>query len=150
MHDGLPKNYCLSGRKKLTMDKSLCLYFQVHQPDRLRLYRFFDIGNDSHYYDDFANKAIMNRVAQRCYLPMNALLLELIEQYKGEFKVSFSITGGALEQFKEYAPEVLDSFKRLAKTGCVEFWRRPARTLWPLSNLNLNLCVRLRSRRSLL
>lgn len=125
MHDRLqsklPKIIVYREEKKLTMDKSLCLYFQVHQPDRLRLYRFFDIGNDSHYYDDFANRAIMNRVAQRCYLPMNALLLELIEQYKGDFKVSFSITGGAIEQFREYAPEVLDSFKKLAKTGCVEF-----------------------------
>ena len=125
MHDRLqsklPKIIVYREEKNLTMDKSLCLYFQVHQPDRLRLYRFFDIGNDSHYYDDFANRAIMNRVAQRCYLPMNALLLELIEQYKGDFKVSFSITGGAIEQFREYAPEVLDSFKKLAKTGCVEF-----------------------------
>ena len=60
------------------MKKSICLYFQVHQPNRLRLYRFFDIGKDSHYYDDFANRTILRRVAQKCYLPMNALLLELI------------------------------------------------------------------------
>ncbi len=101
--------------------KSLCLYFQVHQPTRLRLYRFFDIGKDSHYYDQFANRTILRRVAQKCYLPMNALLLDLIKQNPGEVKVAFSISGSALEQFDRYAPEVIDSFKALADTGCVEF-----------------------------
>ena len=103
------------------MDKSLCLYFQVHQPDRLRLYRFFDIGNDSQYFDEFANKTILKRVAERCYLPMNSLMLELIDKFKGEFKIAYSISGVALEQFEKYAPEVLESFKRLAATKCVEF-----------------------------
>ncbi len=103
------------------MKKSICLYFQVHQPNRLRLYRFFDIGKDSHYYDDFANRTILRRVAQKCYLPMNALLLELIEAHKGSFKVAFSISGSVLEQFDRYAPEVIESFRRLAQTGCVEF-----------------------------
>lgn len=103
------------------MKKSICLYFQVHQPNRLRLYRFFDIGKDSHYYDDFANRTILRRVAQKCYLPMNALLLELIEANKGAFKVAFSISGSALEQFDRYAPEVIESFRKLAQTGCVEF-----------------------------
>ena len=103
------------------MKKSICLYFQVHQPNRLRLYRFFDIGKDSHYYDDFANRTILRRVAQKCYLPMNALLLELIEANKGAFKVAFSISGSVLEQFDRYAPEVIDSFRKLADTGCVEF-----------------------------
>ena len=103
------------------MKKSICLYFQVHQPARLRLYRFFDIGKDSHYYDDFANRTILRRVAQKCYLPMNALLLELIEAQKGKFKVAFSISGTVLEQFDRYAPEVIDSFRKLAQTGCVEF-----------------------------
>ncbi len=103
------------------MKKSICLYFQVHQPNRLRLYRFFDIGKDSHYYDDFANRTILRRVAQRCYLPMNALLLDLISANKGAFKVAFSISGSVLEQFDRYAPEVIDSFRKLADTGCVEF-----------------------------
>lgn len=103
------------------MEKSLCLYFQVHQPDRLRLYRFFDIGNDSQYFDEFTNKTILKRVAQRCYLPMNALMLELIKKYKGQFRISYSISGAALEQFERYAPEVLDSFRELAGTKCVEF-----------------------------
>ena len=101
--------------------KSICLYFQVHQPTRLRLYRFFDIGKDSHYYDDFANRTILRRVAQKCYLPMNQLMLELINQYKGKFKIAYSISGSALEQFQRFAPEVLDSFRALAATGRVEF-----------------------------
>lgn len=103
------------------MKKSICLYFQVHQPTRLRLYRFFDIGKDSHYYDDYNNRTILKRIASRCYLPMNALLLEEIKKNKGKFKVAFSISGSALEQFDRYAPEVLDSFRQLAQTGCVEF-----------------------------
>lgn len=103
------------------MKKSICLYFQVHQPTRLRLYRFFDIGKDSHYYDDFANRTILKRVAQKCYLPMNDLLLKEITRQKGKFKVAFSISGSALEQFDRYAPEVVESFRKLAKTGYVEF-----------------------------
>ena len=103
------------------MKKSICLYFQVHQPTRLRTYRFFDIGKDSHYYDDFGNRTILRRIAQKCYLPMNKQLLELVKEYKGAFKLAFSISGSALEQFERYAPEVLDSFKALAATGNVEF-----------------------------
>ena len=103
------------------MKKSICLYFQVHQPNRLRQYRFFDIGKNSHDYDDFTNRTILRRIAQKCYLPMNELLLQQIEEQKGAFKVAFSITGTALEQFDRYCPEVLDSFKKLAATGCVEF-----------------------------
>lgn len=103
------------------MKKSICLYFQVHQPTRLRLYRFFDIGKDSHYYDDFANRTILKRIAQKCYLPMNELLLEAIKKSKGKFKFAFSISGSALEQFDRYAPEVIESFRALAQTGSVEF-----------------------------
>ena len=101
--------------------KSICLYFQVHQPTRLRLYRFFDIGKDSHYYDDFANRTILRRVAQKCYLPMNQLMLELINKNKGRFKIAYSISGSALDQFQRFCPEVIDSFKALAATGRVEF-----------------------------
>lgn len=100
--------------------KSICLYFQVHQPTRLRLYRFFDIGKDSHYYDDFANRTILRRVVQKCYLPMNELLLDLIKEGKGKFKVAFSLSGSVLEQFERYTPEVIDSFRKLVDTGCVE------------------------------
>ena len=101
--------------------KTVCFYFQVHQPWRLKTYRFFQMGNDHNYLDDFTNRAIMQKVARECYLPMNALLLSLIEQNKGALRCTFSITGSAIEQFKAYAPEVLESFKRLADTGCVEF-----------------------------
>ena len=101
--------------------KSICLYFQVHQPDRLRQYRFFDIGNDSNYCDEFTNKVIMRRVAQKCYLPVNALLLDLIRKNGKKFKLAFSISGVAIDQFKRFAPEVIDSFKALADTGCVDF-----------------------------
>ena len=101
--------------------KTVNLYFQVHQPWRLKVYRFFNIGKDHNYLDDFTNRAIMQKVARQCYLPMNAMLLKLIEENKGAFKCSFSVTGSAIEQFRAYAPEVLDSFRALAKTGCVEF-----------------------------
>ncbi len=101
--------------------KTLCLYFQVHQPVRLRKYHFFDIGKSHDYYDDFANRTITQKVAQRCYLPANKMMLNLIRKYGNNFKVSFSISGLAIEQFEKYAPEVIDSFQALAKTGCVEF-----------------------------
>jgi len=101
--------------------KKLCFYFQVHQPMRLRHYRFFDISKNHDYFDDKFNFEIMRKVAEKCYLPMNQLLLDLIHEFKGEFKVSFSISGTALDQFEMYAHDVLDSFKRLAATGCVEF-----------------------------
>ena len=93
----------------------------MHQPWRLKVYRFFNIGKDHNYLDDFTNRAIMQKVARQCYLPMNALLLKLIKENKGAFKCTFSITGSAVEQFRAYAPEVLDSFRALADTGCVEF-----------------------------
>jgi alpha-amylase len=101
--------------------KSLCFYFQVHQPFRLKTYRFFNIGHDHHYFDDYQNRFIAKRVADKCYLPMNQLLLDLIKEYGSAFKVSFSISGTALDTFEKYAPEVLESFARLAKTGSVEF-----------------------------
>lgn len=101
--------------------KSICLFFQVHQPFRLRKFRFFDIGKETDYFDDFQNNYILKRIAERCYLPMNQLLLDLISEYGARFKVSFSISGSAIDQFQHYAPEVLDSFRKLAKTGSVEF-----------------------------
>ena len=101
--------------------KSVCLFFHAHQPLRYRRYRFFDIGNNHCYYDDYFNKTIIKKVAAESYLPTNRLLLKLANKYKGKFKVSFSITGLALEQFERYSPEVIESFKKLAKTGCVEF-----------------------------
>ena len=90
--------------------KTVCLYFQVHQPWRLKKYRFFNMGKDHNYLDDLLNRSIMQKVARQCYLPMNALLLKLIKENKGKFRCSFSITGIAVEQFRAFAPEVLDSF----------------------------------------
>lgn len=101
--------------------RSICLYFQVHQPFRLRKYHFFDIGADHYYYDDYENRRIARRIANNCYLPANEVLLGLINEFGASFKVSFSISGTALEQFGKYAPEVIESFKRLAATGNVEF-----------------------------
>ncbi|MBO4634601.1 MAG: glycoside hydrolase family 57 protein, partial [Bacteroidales bacterium] len=74
-----------------------------------------------HYYDDFANRTILRRVAQKCYLPMNQLMLDLINANKGKFKIAYSISGSALDQFQRFCPEVIDSFKALAATGRVEF-----------------------------
>jgi len=101
--------------------RHLCLYFQVHQPFRLRHYRFFDIAKSDNYFDDGYNAFIMNKVAEKCYRPANELMLELIQNSKGRFKISYSISGTALDQFELYAPDVLDSFKELAATGQVEF-----------------------------
>ncbi|MBP3483378.1 MAG: glycoside hydrolase family 57 protein [Alistipes sp.] len=101
--------------------KTVCLYFQVHQPWRLKTYRFFNMGKDHNYLDDLTNRSIMQKVARQCYLPMNALLLKLIRDNKGKFRCTFSLTGTVVEQFRAYAPEVLESFRALAETGCVEF-----------------------------
>ena len=101
--------------------KTVCLFFQIHQPFRHRRYRFFDIGNDHYYYDDYTNESIMRNIAQKSYLITNKLLLKLTTRLKDKFKVSFSISGLALEQFELYAPEVIESFQKLVKTGCIEF-----------------------------
>ncbi len=101
--------------------KAVCFYFQVHQPFRLKRYRFFDLGHDHYYYDDFSNESIMRKVAEKCYLPANRIILDLINKHKGKFKVSFSLSGPVINQFRLYAPEVLDSFRQLADTGMVEF-----------------------------
>ncbi|MEN8203421.1 MAG: glycoside hydrolase family 57 protein [Bacteroidota bacterium] len=101
--------------------RTICLYFQVHQPFRFRRYRFFDIGNEHYYYDDYSNESILNKVAQKCYLPANELMLSLIRRHEGQFKIAYSISGIAMEQFRLYAPEVLESFRKLADTGQVEF-----------------------------
>lgn len=101
--------------------KGICFYFQIHQPFRLKQYRFFDIGNDHYYYDDFANDEIITRIAHRSYLPANEMLLDMIKSSNKKFKVAFSISGTALEQLEQYVPEFIDSLKELAATGCVEF-----------------------------
>ena len=98
---------------------SVCFYFQVHQPFRLRRYSVFDA--DAKYFDKERNRTICQKVANKCYLPANETILNLIKTYGGRFRVSYSITGVLIEQLEQYAPEALDSFHRLAETGCVEF-----------------------------
>jgi len=98
---------------------SVCFYFQVHQPTRLRHYTVFD--QNDHYFDDYKNAEICRKVANKCYLPANRVLLDLINRFDGRFKISYSITGTLLEQFQLYSPEVLSTFDALARTGCVEF-----------------------------
>ncbi|MDN3690155.1 glycoside hydrolase family 57 protein [Cyclobacterium jeungdonense] len=101
--------------------KNICLSFQVHQPFRLRKFPFFDIGEAVDYFDDAANTAVLKRVATKCYLPSNKLLLKLFQKHGKEFRVSFSISGTFLDQCEQYMPEVIESFKKLAETGNVEF-----------------------------
>lgn len=100
---------------------SVCLYFEVHQPYRLKPYTFFDISRDHRYFDEKANREILRKVATKCYLPANEAILRLIDKHKGRFRVAYSLTGIAIEQLTAYAPEALRSFQALSETGCVEF-----------------------------
>lgn len=100
---------------------SVCFYFQVHQPYRIRRLSYFDHSPSISYFDDEKNRAIMQKVAAKCYLPANRLMLELINRWGGAFRISYSLSGIAVEQMERYAPEVLRSFQELAATGCVEF-----------------------------
>lgn len=100
--------------------KQICLYFELHQPFRLKRYRFFDIGNDHYYYDDFQNEDIFLRMAEQSYMPANKMMLDLIKKYPN-FKVTYAISGLALEQMEYHKPELINSFLELAETGQVEF-----------------------------
>ncbi|MCK4416451.1 MAG: glycoside hydrolase family 57 protein, partial [Thermoplasmatales archaeon] len=101
---------------------SICLYFEVHQPIRLSHFSVFHIGNDnnSSYFDRKLNQQIFEKVAKKCYLPTNRLLLDLINEFNGKFRISFSLTGTFVEYCERFMPEVLDSFKDLFKTGAVD------------------------------
>ena len=101
--------------------KAVCFYFQIHQPFRLKRYRFFDIGNDHYYYDDYSNEEIITRVAHKSYIPAAETLLRMIQESKGAFRCALSISGTALEQCEQYVPEFIDLLKKLAETGKVEF-----------------------------
>lgn len=107
-------------KQKKNPGTSICFYFQVHQPFRLRNYNFDQIGFN-HYYENYdQNLSILNKVADKCYLPTNAKLLELMTRHKGKFKVAFSLSGCALEQFELYRPDVLRSFQALLTSGYAE------------------------------
>lgn len=99
---------------------SVCFYFQVHQPKRLRHYTIFDVAKDHNYFDENKNAQILRKVAEKCYIPTNNLILDLIRETDGKFKVAYSMSGVVLEQLETYAPEALDSFKQLVKTRAVE------------------------------
>ncbi|MFT5168048.1 MAG: alpha-amylase [Saprospiraceae bacterium] len=99
---------------------SICFYFQVHQPNRLRNYNFFDIGDSDDYFDTARNVEILNKVAEKCYLPANETFYNLIKKYDGEFKIALSLSGVLLEQLENWRPDVLYSFRKLVDTGCVE------------------------------
>ena len=97
------------------------MYFQVHQPLRLKRYRFFNIGNDHYYYDDYLNESVISRLAERSYLHTNKVIRQIIKEYGRQFKVAFSLSGVVLDQLELYAPEVIESFQKLSGTGSVEF-----------------------------
>jgi alpha-amylase len=100
--------------------KTVCLLFEIHQPFRLKKYRFYDIGADHYYYDDYANEEILKRLAYQSYIPAAKMLLEMIETSEKKFKVALSISGVAMEQFEMYCPEFLDCVRELVATGCCE------------------------------
>ncbi|MEM4648222.1 MAG: glycoside hydrolase family 57 protein [Candidatus Aenigmatarchaeota archaeon] len=100
---------------------SICFYFKIHQPFRLKNYSVFDIGEDFNYFDDERNKMYLDRIVQKCYIPTLNLIYELIKETNFRFKASFGLTGTLIEQFKLWHPEVLDLFKKVASTGCIEF-----------------------------
>lgn len=105
--------------------RNISFYFQIHQPMRLKRYRFFDIGKDPYYYDDFQTEERIRKVVEQTYLPANRTIAEMIRSSNGKFKCSFAVSGIAIEQLEQYAPEVIDSFKELSKTGSVEFLAEP-------------------------
>ena len=98
---------------------SVVFYFQVHQPFRLRRYTIFD--SDTNYFDDYRNEEICRKVSDKSYLRTNRLILDLIRRHDGRFRVSYSLTGTIIEQFRRWRPDVYESFVELAQTGCVEF-----------------------------
>ena len=105
--------------------KNICFYFQIHLPFRLKRYRFFEIGTDHYYYDDFQTGDRIRNMVEQSYLNANRTISEMIRSSNGNFRCAFTISGVALEQLEQYAPEVIDSFKELTKTGCVEFLAEP-------------------------
>ena len=105
--------------------KTICLYFEIHHIIHLRRYRFFDIGSDHYYYDDYANETSISDVVERSYAPALATLLDIIKQSDKQFKVTFSISGVAMEQLETYAPIVIDLLKEINDTGCCEFLAEP-------------------------
>ncbi len=101
--------------------KNVCLYFNLHQPNRLKPYTFFDIGTDHFYEDDGLNKSFLDKISSICYLPMNEIMMENIQRFGEKFKINLSLSGTLIEQLERHRPDVLQSFIELSKTGQVEF-----------------------------
>lgn len=105
--------------------KTICLYFEMHQIIHLRRYRFFDIGRDHYYYDDYENERTVTDIAERSYMPALNTLLQMIKENGKAFKVAFSLSGVGIEQLEMHAPQVLEKLQELNDTGCVEFLAEP-------------------------
>ena len=105
--------------------KTICFYFEIHQLRQLKRYRFFDIGSDHYYYDDYANASAVAEIAENSYIPALTTLLDMIKENNGDFKVALSASGVGLEMLELYAPQVIELLKELAKTGCCEFLCEP-------------------------
>ncbi len=105
--------------------KTICLYFEIHQPVHLKRYRFFEIGTDHYYYDDYENERAITETAQKSYIPALTAMLEMTKTYGKQFKVAFSLSGVAIELLEVYAPEVIELLQQLAESGCVEFLAEP-------------------------
>ena len=105
--------------------KTICLYFEIHQITHLKRYRFFDIGTDHYYYDDYENERSINEIAEKSYMPALNALLEMINNSDKYFKVAFSLSGVGMEQLELHAPQVLEKLQELNNTGCVEFLAEP-------------------------
>ena len=105
--------------------KTICLYFEIHHIIHLRRYRFFDIGTDHYYYDDYENENSITDIAERSYMPALNTLLEMIKANGDYFKVAFSLSGVGMEQLEVHAPQVLEKLQELNETGCVEFLAEP-------------------------
>ena len=105
--------------------KTICLYFEIHQNIQLKRYRFFDIGTDHYYYDDYENERLISDIAERSYMPALNALLDMIKENGNYFKVAFSLSGVGIEQLEIHAPQVLEKLQELNQTGCVEFLAEP-------------------------
>ena len=105
--------------------KTICLYFEIHQITHLKRYRFFDIGTDHYYYDDYANETSISNIAENSYIPALKTLIKMARESEGAFKVALSLSGVGLEQLERYAPQVIDLLQELNETGCVEFIAEP-------------------------
>ena len=105
--------------------KTICLYFEIHQIIHLKRYRFFDIGTDHYYYDDYENERSITDIAERSYMPALTAISDMIAQHGKYFKVAFSLSGTGIEQLEYHAPQVIAKLQELAQTGCVEFLAEP-------------------------